>query len=52
MNEALQNPFIVLREHGLDPRLAVLIDRLSYSPVGEDLASRALSLLDRAAGPG
>ena len=46
MNEALQNPFIVLREHGLDPRLAALIDRLTYSPVGEDLASRALSLLD------
>jgi hypothetical protein len=46
VNEALQNPFIVLREHGLDPRLATLIDRLTYSPVGEDLASRALSLLD------
>ena len=46
VNEALQNPFIVLRDHGLDPRLAALIDRLTYSPVGEDLASRALSLLD------
>ena len=46
MNEALQNPFIVLRDHGLDPRLAALIDRLTYSPVGEDLAARALSLLD------
>ena len=46
VNEALQNPFIMLREHGLDPRLAALIDRLTYSPVGEDLASRALSLFD------
>jgi hypothetical protein len=46
VNEALQNPFIVLRDHGIDPRLATLIDRLTYSPVGEDLASRALSLLD------
>ncbi len=46
VNEALQTPFIVLRDHGLDPRLAALIDRLTYSPVGEDLASRALSLLD------
>ena len=46
VNEALQSPFLVLREHGLDPRLAALIDRLTYSPVGEDLASRALSLVD------
>jgi Plasmid pRiA4b ORF-3-like protein len=46
VNEALQSPFIVLREHGLDARLAGVIDRLTYSPVGEDLASRALPLLD------
>jgi hypothetical protein len=46
VNEALQNPFLVLRDHGLDPRLAALIDRLTYSPAGEDLASRALSLLE------
>jgi len=46
INETLQSPFIVLHDHGLDPRLAALIDRLTYSPVGEDLASRALSLLD------
>jgi Plasmid pRiA4b ORF-3-like protein len=46
VNEALQSPFLVLREHGIDPRLAALIDRLTYSPVGEDLASRSLSLLD------
>ena len=52
VNEALQNPFIVLRDHGLDPRLAALIDRLTYSPVGEDLASRALSLIDERPVPG
>ncbi len=46
MNAALQTPFILLRDHGVDPRLVTLIDRLTYSPVGEDLASRALSLLD------
>ena len=46
VNEALQSPFIVLREHGFDPRLVDVIDRLTYSPVGEDLTSRALSLLD------
>ena len=46
MNEALQSPFIVLCEHGLDSRLAGVIDRLTYSPVGEDLTSRALSLLE------
>lgn len=51
VNEALQNPFIVLREQGLDPRLATLIDRLTYSPVGEDLASRALSLRDERPAP-
>lgn len=46
VNEALRTPFIVLRDYGLDPRLAALIDRLTYSPVGDDLASRALLLLD------
>jgi hypothetical protein len=46
VNEALQNPFIVLRDHGVNPRLAALIDRLAYSPVGEDVASRAVSLLE------
>jgi hypothetical protein len=51
VNEALQSPFMVLRDHGLDPRLAALIDRLTYSPVGEDLASRALSLLDERPAP-
>jgi hypothetical protein len=45
VNEALQSPFIVLREHGVDPRLASVIDRLAYSAVGEELASRALALL-------
>jgi hypothetical protein len=46
VNEALENPFIVLRDHGLDSRLAALIDRLTFSPAGEELASRALSLLE------
>jgi hypothetical protein len=46
VNEALQSPFMVLHKHGFDPRLVALIDRLTYSPVGEDLVSRALSLLD------
>ncbi|MHB1569930.1 MAG: plasmid pRiA4b ORF-3 family protein [Solirubrobacteraceae bacterium] len=46
VNEALRNPFFVLREHGLDRRLVALIDQLTYSLVAEDLASRALSLLD------
>lgn len=52
INVALRSPFIVLREHGLDRRLVALIDRLTYSPVGEDLASRALSLLDERPRPG
>lgn len=41
----------MLREHGLDPRLAALIDRLTCSPSGEDLVSRALSLLDERPAP-
>jgi pRiA4b ORF-3-like protein len=45
VNEVLQGPFIVLREHGLDPRLVDVIDRLAYSPAGEELTSRAFALL-------
>src|SRR5581483_748799 len=51
VNEALQNPFMVLSDHGIDPRMTALIDRLTYSPVGDDLAARALSLLDERAVP-
>jgi hypothetical protein len=51
INEALQTPFIVLRDHGLDPRLTTLIDRLTYSPVGDDVASRAISLLEERPAP-
>jgi hypothetical protein len=51
VNEALQTRFMVLSDHGIDPRLAALIDRLTYSPVGEDLATRALSLLDEQPAP-
>jgi hypothetical protein len=51
VNEALQTPFIVLRDHGLDPRLTTLIDRLTYSPVGEDVASRAVSLIEERPAP-
>ena len=43
VNDALQSPFFILRGHGLDPRLVALIDRLTYSPVGEDLIARALA---------
>ena len=46
VNEALQGPFLVLREHGLDPRLVDVIDRLAYSPLGEELTSRAFALLE------
>jgi len=51
INEALQNPFMVLSDHGIDQRLAALIDRLTYSPVGEDVATRALSLLGECPAP-
>jgi hypothetical protein len=51
VNEALQTRFMVLSDHGIDPRLATVIDRLAYSSVGEDLAARALSLLDEQPAP-
>lgn len=52
VNTALRSPFMILHEHGLEPRLVALIDRLTYSPPGDDLTSRALSLLRERPAPG
>lgn len=45
LNQALQDPYYVLRDHGVDPRLVELVNRLRYSIVGEDLAARMLALV-------
>ncbi|MDQ1672195.1 MAG: hypothetical protein QOC98_757 [Frankiaceae bacterium] len=45
LNQALRAPYFVLREYGVDPRLVGLMDRLSYTRIGEDLAQRILTLV-------
>jgi hypothetical protein len=45
LNEALRDPFLILREYGVDPRLVRLINRLRYSSVGDDLSARVLTLV-------
>lgn len=52
LNEALQAPYFVLRDYGVDPRLVDLVNRLRFSPVGEDVAGRAVLLLRAPAVPG
>jgi hypothetical protein len=45
VNQALRNPFFVLREYGVHDRLVELVNRLRYTAIGEDLAVRSLALL-------
>ena len=45
LNEALRDPFLILREYGFDHRLVRLINRLRYSSVGDDLSARVLTLV-------
>ena len=44
-NQRLREPYFVLRDFGVDPRLVDLVNRLRYTAVGEDLAARAVSLI-------
>ncbi len=44
-NQALCEPYFVLREYGVDQRLLDLLNRLRYTDVGDDLASRMLALV-------
>ncbi len=44
INQALLNPYIVLREIGLPPRLIDLLGHLHGTPVGDDLVARLLGL--------
>lgn len=45
LNAALRSPYVALSEHNLDRRLIDLINRLTYSPVGESLERRAVALM-------
>lgn len=45
VNASLRRPYVALSEHNLDRRLIDLINRLTYSPVGEDLERRAVALM-------
>jgi hypothetical protein len=44
VNQALQEPFFVLCEYGVHPRLVHLVNRLRFTPVGEDISARTLTL--------
>ena len=45
ISAGLRSPYVALSEHNLDRRLIDLINRLTYSPVGEDLERRAVALM-------
>lgn len=45
LNTSLRSPYIALTEHNLDRRLVDLIDRLAYSPLGDDLQTRAVAVM-------
>jgi len=45
VNAALRGPLMVLAENGFDRRLVAMLNRLAYSPVGEDLTAHAAKLL-------
>ncbi len=44
VNQRLQQPYFVLADSGIDPRLIDLVHRLRFTPLGDDLAAR-LTLL-------
>jgi hypothetical protein len=45
VNRALRGPYFALREAGLDAHFVDLVNRLTYSSVGEDLTARAVKLI-------
>ena len=44
INQALRDPYVTLREHGVPPRLLDLANRLQHTPVGHDVVVRVMSL--------
>jgi hypothetical protein len=51
LNQALRAPYFVLREYGVDERLVDLVNRLRSTPIGDDLAARALTLVSEPTRP-
>lgn len=51
LNTALQTPYFVLTEHGVDQRLVELANRLRYTSAGEDFAGRLLALVSEPTEP-
>lgn len=50
LNQALRAPYFVLREYGVDHRLVDLLNRLRYTPTGQDLSQRVVTIaMDRTA---
>lgn len=45
LNTSLRSPYIALADNNLDRRLIDLIDRLAYSPLGDDLQARVVALM-------
>lgn len=44
VNHALRLPYLVLREYGVHPRLVDMVNRLSFTDAGDDLAARLTTL--------
>jgi hypothetical protein len=44
INQALNDSYMQLRVSGFDPRLVDLLNRLQYTPIGDDLVVRLMSL--------
>ncbi len=44
INQALNDPYLQLRDKGADPRLVEILNRLRYTPFGENLVVRLMSL--------
>jgi hypothetical protein len=44
INQALNDPYLQLRDKGADPRLVEILNKLRYTPFGENLVVRLMSL--------
>lgn len=45
LNKGLRAPYFTLREYSVHPRLVDLVNRLRYTSIGADLATRAMTLV-------
>jgi hypothetical protein len=51
INQALNDPYLQLRDNGADPRLVAILSRLRYTPFGENLVVCLLALAFVASDP-